>query len=162
MPLAPPVEQPHITKERDRAAAENRTPLVGSAAYKTLPLACACQATFPCYRQRSSFGRLGDVHQLTEWDGQASEEPRCKVADVFEVDETGQVIATLNPDSTQCTSEDLQKDARAWAAHFGPDAFHNHCSNHEHDCTSTCVKYVKKKLEAQQSLRANKVPSCRF
>ena len=63
--LAPPVEQPHITKERDRAAAENRTPLVGSAAYKTLPLTGAFQATFPWYRQRSSFGRLGDVHQLT-------------------------------------------------------------------------------------------------
>ena len=71
-------------------------------------------------------------------------------------------MATLNPDGTQCTSEDLENDARAWAAHFGHDAFHNHCSNHEHDCTSTCVKYVKKKLEAQQSLRANKVPSCRF
>ena len=51
---------------------------------------------------------------------------------------------------------------RAWAAPFGHDAFHNHCSNHEHNCTSTCVKYVKKKLEAQQSLHANRVPSCRF
>ena len=102
------------------------------------------------------------VQQLTELDGQASEEPFCNIADVFEVDETGQVVAPLNPDGTHCLSEDLQKDARAWAAHFGHDAFHNHCSNHEHDCTATCVKYVKKKLEAQQSLRASKVPSCRF
>ena len=142
----------HIAKERDRAVAENRTSLVGSAAYKTLPLTGAFQATFPWYRQRSSFGRLGE----------ASEEPRCSVADVFEVNETGQVMAALNPDGTQCTSEDVLKDAKAWAAHFGHDAFYNHCSNHEHDCTSTCVKYVKKKLEAKQSLRTNKVPSCRF
>ena len=58
--------------------------------------------------------------------------------------------------------DDLARDADAWAAHFGWDAFNNQCPNHEHNCTATCAKFVKKKLEAQQSLRSNKVPSCRF
>ena len=35
------------------------------------------------------------------------------------------------------------------------DVFHNHCTNHEHDCTETCIKYVKKKLEAKQRLRSS-------
>jgi hypothetical protein len=33
--------------------------------------------------------------------------------------------------------------------------FHNHCTNHEHVCTETCIKYVKKKLEAKQKLRSS-------
>ena len=31
-----------------------------------MPLTGAFQATFPAYRQRSSFGRLGDATQLTD------------------------------------------------------------------------------------------------
>ena len=31
------------------------------------------------------------------------------------------------------------------------DVFHNHCTNHEHDCTETCIKYVKKKLTTKSS-----------
>ena len=50
----------------------------------------------------------------------------------------------------------------AWAAALCHDFFCNICSNHEHDCTETCVKYVKKKLEAKESLRSNRTPSCRF
>ena len=48
------------------------------------------------------------------------------------------------------------------AAHFAQHVFNSHGANHEHDCTETCIKYVKKKFEAEQSLRSNKVPSCRF
>ena len=77
-------------------------------------------------------------------------------------DDTGAVLAHVLPNGMQATSDDLQLDAQTWAAHFGRDAFDNHCSNHEHDCTETCIKYVKKKLEAKESLRSNKVPSCRF
>ncbi len=41
--IAPPVVQPHLVKERDRAAAESRAPLQGSAAYKNLSLTGAFQ-----------------------------------------------------------------------------------------------------------------------
>ena len=57
--LDPPVEQPHIEQERARAAAENRKPAMGPAAFRSPPLTGAFQSTFPSYRQRSSFGRLG-------------------------------------------------------------------------------------------------------
>ncbi len=42
------------------------------------------------------------------------------------------------------------------------NVFNNHCANHEHDCTESCIKYAKKKLEAKQSLRSHYVPSCRY
>ena len=57
--LGPPVEQPYLVQERARAAAENRMPAVGAAAYRGLPLTGAFQSTFPSYRQRISFGHLG-------------------------------------------------------------------------------------------------------
>ena len=83
-------------------------------------------------------------------------------AELFSLDENGKVLAVLKPDGTKANQEDLESDAAAWASHFGYDSFTNHCTNHEHNCTETCVKYVKQKLEAKLSLRSNKVPSCLF
>ena len=191
VPIAPPVEQPHLERERCRAAAELRTPLAGGAAFKNLPLTGAFQSVFPAYRQRASFGLLGDVAATasassapasssnggapqpavggssapgTSSNGGA---PQPAVGDSsasgpFVLDGAGQIIAVLNPDGTQSTDEDQAQDALQWASCFGEDVFHNHCSNHEHDCHETCIKYVKKKLEAHESLRSRRVPSCRF
>ena len=49
--LGPPVVQPHIERERDRASAENRLPELGPAAFRNLPLTGAFQSTLPSYRQ---------------------------------------------------------------------------------------------------------------
>ena len=65
-------------------------------------------------------------------------------------------------DGVSASKTDLSEDAKLWAAHFANDVFNNHVSNHEHDCTETCVKYAKKKVEAKLQLRSHKVPSCRF
>ena len=48
----------------------------------------------------------------------------------------------------------------AFAEHFR--ALHQ--LNHNHDCTSTCIKYVKQKAKdtAQDALRLGKVVACRF
>ena len=59
--LAPPVEQPHVERERLLAAAESRNPRLGSAAYRELPLTGSIQAAFPAYRQRPHFGDIGNV-----------------------------------------------------------------------------------------------------
>ena len=78
------------------------------------------------------------------------------------MDEEGQIVDVLLPDGATSSKADITADAKQWASHFAQDVFNNHCTNHEHDCTETCIKYVKKKLEAKQSLRSHKVPSCRF
>ena len=47
--LGPPIVQPHVEREQSRAAAENRTPLTGTAAYRDLSITGALQSTFPVY-----------------------------------------------------------------------------------------------------------------
>ena len=136
--------------------------MLGTSAYKNLPFTGPFQSTFPWYRQRSSFGATSGVFQFSGTDGDASQAAHRSNFGVHEIDESGEVVAHRLADGTQSTSKDKLEDAHAWKVEFAHDVFNNHCSNHEHDCTETCVKYVKKKLEAKQSLRSNKVPSCRF
>ena len=62
--VAPPVEQAHVERERNRAAAEARLPLAGSAAHRELSLTGAFQSTFPAHRQRTNFGLLSDPVSL--------------------------------------------------------------------------------------------------
>jgi hypothetical protein len=155
--IGPPVVQPHIEREQDRAAAQNRTPLTGSAAFRELPLTGALQSSFPWYRQRFTFGSLGSATQPTTGDL-----PYRSDTELFSLDDDGKVLAICLPDGTEASQEAIESDTSAWASHFGRDSFNNHCTNHEHNCTETCVKYVKQKLEAKLSLRSNKVPSCRF
>ena len=148
-----------MERERLLAAAESRHPRVGSAAYRELPLTGAIQATFPAYRQRCHFGELGDVSSLAE------STPRFvtrRLEDIYSLDDEGKGVGVLLPDGSLSTHADTANDARQWAQHYGQDVFNNHCLNHEHDCKATCVKYVKKRLEAKESLRSNKVPTCRF
>ena len=152
--LAPPVEQPHLERERQLAAAESRLPRLGSAAYREVPLTGAFQSSFPAYRQRSHFGDLGDASEPCL--------PSRRLEDIFTLDDEGQIVDVLLPDGTASSEDAVAVDAKQWASHFAQDVFNNHCTNHEHNCTETCIKYVKKKLEAKQSLRSNKVPSCRF
>ena len=140
VPLGPPVEQPHVVEERARAAAENRMPAIGAAAYRGLPLTGAFQSTFPSYRQRTSFGQLGGAPQPAMAASHAS---------LFETNEDGSIQEIVKSDGLPASVEEINADADAWAVAFSHDFFCNICSNHEHDCTETCVKYVKKKLEAK-------------
>ena len=128
--LAPPVEQLYLERERRLAAAESRLPRLGSAAYREVPLTGAFQPAFPAYRQRLHFGELGDVSQLTD---PAPLRPSRRLPDVFGLDEEGQVVEVLLPDGTASSETERAADARQWAAHFGLDCFHTHCTNHEHE-----------------------------
>ena len=95
--LAPPVEQPHVERERLLAAAESRNPRLGSAAYREVPLTGAIQAAFPAYRQRPHFGELGDVIQLAE------STPRVmtrRLEDMYTLDDEGKIVDVLLLDGT--------------------------------------------------------------
>jgi hypothetical protein len=60
--------------------------------------------------------------------------------------------------------QDLVTDAQHFALSFGRDFRALHQLNHDHDCTSTCIKYVQKKRKeaAEEALRRGRVVSCRF
>ena len=105
----------------------------------------------------TAFGIQADVSHLTEplpADDEAVYQRRLE--DVYRVDETGQVLELLKPDGTAADEGDILADARAWSTNFARDAFNNHVVNHEHDCTETCIKYAKKRLEAKKTLRSHK------
>ena len=59
---------------------------------------------------------------------------------------------------------DLVDDANKWACSFCRDFRALHQLNHNHDCTSTCVKHTKQKAKdiAHDALRLGKVVACRF
>jgi hypothetical protein len=60
--------------------------------------------------------------------------------------------------------QDLVADAKSFALSFGRDFRALHQLNHDHDCTSTCIKYVQKKCKeaAEEALRRGRVVACRF
>ncbi|MCP4204061.1 MAG: hypothetical protein GY769_19275, partial [bacterium] len=157
--VAPPVEPLHVDRERSLAAASSRQPLTGTAAYRDLPLTGAFQSIFPAYRQRSSFGLLAAWQSQPTLDiiagaADTASSKTClprRLKDLFTLDEHGQIVEILKADGTVSSETDREADAKQWAAHFADDVFNNHCVNHEHDCTETCIKYAKKRLEAKQS-----------
>ena len=60
--------------------------------------------------------------------------------------------------------EDLIQDAHQFALNFARDPRALHQLNHDHDCTTTCIKYVAKQCKdaAQEALRKGSVVACRF
>ena len=57
----------------------------------------------------------------------------------------------------------LTADANAWALSFCRDFRALHQLNHDHDCTHTCIKYVKKgKESAEKALKKGWTVACRF
>ena len=65
---------------------------------------------------------------------------------------------------TALSAERLADDATRWACSFCKDFRALSQLNHNHACTSTCIRYVKKKVKdaAQECLRLGKVVACRF
>ena len=60
--------------------------------------------------------------------------------------------------------DDIAEDAGRFAHSFCRDFRALHQLNHDHDCTATCIKYVKKQCKdaAQDALRRGRVVACRF
>ena len=159
--LQPPLEQEHVGRERRAAAAGNRPPLKGTAAFRELPLTCAHQSSFPAYRLRGSFGQLQEATAGAPQPGPPK--TYATEADLCQTDPTGRVIAFLKADGQEASEEDLKDDAQLWARHFGTHVRNGMCFNHDHQCQETCVKNTKNKLEALRDLKKrNSVPTCRF
>jgi hypothetical protein len=60
--------------------------------------------------------------------------------------------------------EDIVLDANRFALSYVRDFRVLHQFNHDHDCTTTCIKYVAKQCRdtAQEALKKGKVVACRF
>jgi hypothetical protein len=60
--------------------------------------------------------------------------------------------------------EDIILDAGEYGLSYARDFRALHQFNHDHDCTTTCIKYVAKQCQdaAQEALRKGTVVACRF
>jgi len=156
-----PLEQEHVGRERRAAAAGNRPPLKGTAAFREMPLTCAHQSCFPAYRLRGSFGQLQEAAAGVPQPGPP--QTYATEADLCQTDPTGKVIAFLKADGQEASEDDLKHDSQLWARHFGTHVRNGMCFNQDHQCQETCVKNAKNKLEALRDLKKrNSVPTCRF
>ena len=143
VPVQSPLEQEHLARERRAAAAANREPLKGTAAFREVPLTGAHQSSFPFYRNRESFGRLNDLQ------GNGVPQPAATATfggkvELFTTTEEGEVDKILMPDGTEATDADLSAEGAVWAGHYGNHVRKGMCYNHDHRCMESCVSAAKK------------------
>lgn len=155
--------QGHVVLERRCAAAERRPPLH---TYSQLSLQGCHQSLMPSYRlpqyianirTLDEFGMIEpststvDYHKPI-WTMGSRDEPSANGPDgvaqpVAQSDEeyvTG--LTATGPDGVAqpVTRFQMLKDASQWALSYCRDFRALHQQNHDHDCTSTCIKYVQK------------------
>ena len=150
----------HAARERRRRDSERRGP---HNEYKELPLTGCQLCNRPHYLLPHSFGQqcvlgpegevdVGDVSQLAglPW--------------VFDTS-TGELkhflVDVLDKPAVR---GDFHADAIVFEKCFGLDVRFLHNHNHDHECSGTCVKNVKKKTaqDLAKMLRSNRAPPCRF
>ena len=109
-----------------------------------------------------SFGQNPTVGE----EGEVDDSDASQLAGLpYVFDETGELQHFLvNLQGHVATAADFQQDAEAYEKCMARNTrfIQNHC--HDHECSVTCVKNVKKKTEVEKAklLRQNKVPPCRF
>ena len=177
-----PQELPgHHVREHRRAHAEQRPPL---SCYSQVSLQGCHQSLMPTYRLPQSVcnvipldevGMTSDTPQV-----EVPAKPLCWVTD----DETDRIVGfahrpvgynnaeqpgALVPDDDTSAEQpvnlqDYVGDGKSFGLSYCRDFRALHQLNHDHDCTSTCIKYVQKKCKdaAEEALRRGRVVACRF
>ena len=82
----------------------------------------------------------------------------------WQVIETGEVTDAISPQGTAVSREMFREDAERFALAFSRDARALHGHNHDHNCSFTCIKYVKQNAKkiAEKSLGTGTNIVCRF
>ena len=131
--------------------------------YKEVPLTGCQLCIAPAYLLPHSFGlhcELGDEGEIVDSNGLHL----AGLPWVFD-SETGELVHFLvDTIGRVAVKEDFDTDARAFEKRWARDVRFLHNLNHDHECSTTCVKNVKKKSgeEATKLLRSNRAPPCRF
>ena len=163
-PLVPvvPAEPPaHIARDHrrtDHAHQPRRNQ------YKEVPLTGCQLCIAPHYLLPQCFGqewRLGEEGEIEDGDD-AVQLPGLPWVFDAATGELQHFLADLQ--GNVATTADFERDARVFEECFGRDVRFLHHHNHDHDCSGTCVKNVKKKTAEQLAnlLKANRAPPCRF
>ena len=163
----------HHVLERRLAAAEGRAPL---SMYSQVSLRGCHQSLMPSYRLPQGLGGRKTLDEVGMWSATHSAEQPVLLPPTWAIDEDGDHVtgplATVGAEHSDdpgsaarpASLEALLSDAGDFALSFCRDFRALHQFNHDHDCTSTCIKYVAKKCKeaAESALRKGKVVACRF
>ena len=139
----------HHVLEYRRAAEEERDP---RPMYSQVSLQGCHQSLMPSYRLPQSVGSIRILDELGMVQNPDNHET-TPMLPCWSLDEEGQHVTGLENDEAQDSStvlNTLTADANAWALSFCRDFRALHQFNHDHDCTSTCIKYVKKGKESAE------------
>ena len=164
LPVTAPELPGHHELEKRRANAEGRAPV---SMYTQASLQGCHQSLMPTYRLPQN---LGARKVLDEVGMHCADENSA--ADTFPphwvVDEDAehvQMPSTCSGSVAQPAScAHVIQDAHQFALSYVRDFRALHQFNHDHDCTTTCIKYVAKQCRdaAEEALRKGKVVACRF
>ena len=154
--------QGHIVLEQRRANAERIQP---RNCYSEVPLRGCHQSSNPWYRIQS-FISLSCTASSVDEVGMTSQRQATSALELqtnWRENEEGQYEFTPTTDEST-NVEHVVADARIWMLSFVRDVRALHQLNHDHDCTSTCVKYIKNKSKdaMEKAMKAGKAVACRF
>ena len=166
--LEPTPEEPlgHIAAEEDAAALANR-PVRN--AYREVPLTGCHNSLLPAYRQPhlafQSFPMLDEYgrHVRTS-DASAILQSLLPTPLPWQVTETGEITDAISPEGTAVSPDMFGQDAERFALAFSRDARALHGHNHDHNCSFTCIKYVKQNAKKIAEKGVDTVTNivCRF
>ena len=135
--MSPPA---HIAREYRRADAGQDMP---RNMYREVPLTGCQLCIAPHYLLPQSFGR--DYAVVDEGDVDDTDAPQLPGLPLVFAGETGELQHFLaGPGGTIATKELLVQDAEIFEKNFARDVRFLSHHLHDHDCSSTCVKNLKK------------------
>ena len=137
-------------------------------AYQDVPLTSCHNSLLPIYRQPhvafQDFPLLDEFGRHVNTPEASAVLQSLPTALPWQANQKGEVTDAVSPQSMSLTTEQFRQDAERFALAFGRDfrALHGH--NHDHNCSFTCIKYVKHKAKktAEQSLETGTNIVCRF
>ena len=135
----------HIAAEDDQASLENR-PVRN--AYRDVQLTGCHNSLLPAYRQPhlafQEFPMLDEFGRHVRTQNDAAALQSLPTILPWQVSENGEVTEAVSPDTgTTITTDEFRKDSDRYALAFSRDARALHGHNHDHNCSFTCIKYVK-------------------
>ena len=150
----------HESKEAARASMLREQP---RHTYSEVSLKGCHQSLLPAYRLPSTVGSIepldpyGMVRRSAEQPVNSSAEQLLSELK-WEMSDNGAEVV-----SSKLSYEQLLADAQKWSLSFVRDFRALHQFNHDHNCNSTCIKYIKKEIEnAKQALQRGRSVACRF
>lgn len=154
----------HHVREHRRAHAEQRPPL---SFYSQVSLQGCHQSLMPTYRLPQNVGNVVPLDEVGMTSDTLQAAVPARPLHWFTDEENDQIAGLASSPCDDGTAEqsvaasphddssaeqpasvqDLVADAKAFALSFCRDFRALHQLNHDHDCTSTCIKYVQKKCK---------------